>query len=141
MHDGADEQSNGIGDEMAFATFDHLLRRYLVLVSLAWNNQLITYGALSQRQMKYGDGGILAPVLGCIMGWCHELGLPPLTTLVVNGDTGVPGGGLITVADADFPAAMQRVFKFNWFDLVPPTVAELEACGNRAKAGQLRNPG
>ena len=27
MHDGTDEQSDGIGDEMAFATFDHLLGR------------------------------------------------------------------------------------------------------------------
>lgn len=96
------------------------LQAYLVLIGAAWEHKLLTYGSLSQQQMKYGDGGILAPVLGCIMGWCHEQGLPPLTVLVVNAETGLPGDGLTTVAD--FPAAMQRVFRFNWFDLMPSII-------------------
>ena len=117
------------------------LQAYLVLVGTAWNHQVITYGSLSRQQMKYGDGGILAPVLGCIMGWCYEQGLPPLTALVVNEDTGIPGGGLTTVPDQDFPAAIQSVFRFNWYDLVPPTPAELRAAGDRARSDQLREPG
>src|SRR5215210_2778499 len=107
------------------------LQAYLVLISLAWNRQTITYGALSVDYMDYGPGGILDRSLGCIMGWCYENGLPALTALVVNDDTGIPGEGLGTVEDDDFPAAQQRVFAHNWFELFPPTVAELEAAGQR----------
>ena len=115
------------------------LQAYLVLIGAAWNHQILTYGGLSQSQMKYGDGGIISPVLGCIMGWCYEQGLPPLTVLVVNAENGEPGGGLTTVAD--FPSAVQSVFRQNRFDLVPPTISELEEAGRRAKLNQLRSPG
>src|SRR4029077_14110375 len=94
-------------DESATAT--RALQAYLVLIGLASNRQLITYGLLSKHQMEYGDGGILAFPLGCIMGWCYENALPPLTVLVVNKETGIPGAGLGTVEDKDYPAAQQRV--------------------------------
>jgi len=117
------------------------LQIYLVLVSLAWNRQTITYGALSKGQMAgYGGGGILNRPLGCIMGWCYENGLEPLTVLVVNDETGVPGEGLATVPDGDWPAAQQRVFRFNWFSIVPPSIVDLEKAGKRADAGKLKKP-
>ena len=97
------------------------LQIYLMLVSLAWNRQTITYGALSRDQMDgYGTGGILDRPLGCIMALCHENELEPLTVLVVNDVTRVPGVGLITVPAGDWPAAQQRVFDFNWFSVMPP---------------------
>ena len=114
------------------------LQAYLVLIGAAWNRQLLTYGGLSRDQMKYGQGGVLSGPLSCIMGWCHEEGLPPLTVLVVNEETGLPGSGLTSVSD--FPAAMQQVFRFNWFSIKPPTEAELEAAGERVRTGQLRLP-
>jgi hypothetical protein len=116
------------------------LQAYLVLIGCAWNNQLITYGKLSQNQMEYGDGGILDRPLGCIMGWCFEQGLPPLTVLVVNKDHGLPGAGLGTVKGGNFPAAMQQVFKFNWFSILPPELEMLEAAGNRATGNTLIPP-
>lgn len=116
------------------------LQSYLVLIGLAWNRQTITYGQLSENQMEYGQGGILAGPLGCIMGWCYENGLPPLTVLVVNGETGIPGEGLGTVEDDDHPAAQQRVFNFNWFQLFPPAIDELAAAGQRAQSGTLHAP-
>ena len=88
----------------------------------------------------YGDGGILDRPLGCIMGWCYENNLPPLTVLVVRDDTGIPGRGLITVPGEDWPAAQQRVFGFNWFSVEPPSIAELEEAGSRAATRALRNP-
>jgi hypothetical protein len=116
------------------------LQAYLVLIGLAWNRQTITYGQLSQLQMEYGKGGVLAPILGCIMGWCYENGLPPLTALVVNEETGIPGEGLDVERPGDLPGAQQRVFGFNWFALFPPDQEELEAAGKRAKEGALRDP-
>jgi len=112
---------------------------YLVLIGLAWNRQTITYGRLSQNQMKeYGHGGILASPLNCIMAWCYENGLPPLTVLVVNEETGLPGDGLYTASD--YPAAQQRVFAFNWYSIFPPSPDELVAAGERARAETLREP-
>lgn len=116
------------------------LQAYLVLIGLAWNRQTITYGDLSQDRMEFGHGGILASPLGCIMGWCYENGLPPLTALVVNGETGIPGEGLYVERPGDLPAAQQEVFEFNWYSLFPPDINELEASGKRAGADTLREP-
>lgn len=138
-----------IGMPRRFADESHdgtrALQAYLVLIGLAWTRQTITYGQLSQNQMKYGQGGILADPLGCIMGWCYENGLPPLTALVINGETGLPGGGLYVERPGDLPAAQQKVFGFNsgsggWYSLFPPDPDELEAAGRRAATGTLRAP-
>jgi hypothetical protein len=116
------------------------LQAYLVLIGLAWNRQTITYGQLSQDQLEFGHGGILASPLGCIMGWCYENGLPPLTALVVNNDSGLPGEGLIVEPQAELPAAQQRVFEFNWYSIFPPDIRELENAEQRAAAGNLQLP-
>lgn len=116
------------------------LQIYLVLIGHAWNRQTITYGQLSQHQMDYGKGGIIAPVLGCIMGWCYENGLPPLTALVVNEGTGIPGEGLYVEQPEKLPAAQQEVFAFNWFSIFPPDIDELESAGKRATAKTLQKP-
>ncbi|MGO9684223.1 MAG: hypothetical protein ACLPTZ_16865 [Beijerinckiaceae bacterium] len=116
------------------------LQAYLVLIGLAWNRQTITYGQLSQTYMEFGHGGILAAPLGCIMGWCFENGLPPLTALVVNSETGVPGEGLYVEQPGKLPAAQQSVFVFNWYSIFPPKLEELESAGQRASAGTLRTP-
>jgi hypothetical protein len=62
--------------------------------------------------------------IGPIVFWCQQNNLPPLTSLVVREDTGLPGEGLIS--SQDFPADQQKVFKFDWFAIFPPTVEELE---------------
>lgn len=116
------------------------LQAYLVLISSAWNRQTITYGIISQNHMQFGNGGILACPLGCILGWCYEQGLPPLTALVVNDITGLPGDGFGVVDGEDYPAALQHVFRFNWFSIFPPELAALDAAGSRAAAGTLRPP-
>jgi hypothetical protein len=122
---------------------ERALQAYSVLVGLAWNRQTVTYGDLSRHQMlNYGTGGILDRPLGCIMGWCFEGGLEPLTVLVVRDDTGVPGIGLTTVADGNWPAAQQRVFAFNWFSILPPTLDELREAGEEPQQihfGRLAN--
>jgi hypothetical protein len=117
------------------------LQIYQVLVGSAWNRQTITYGDLSHNQMGgFGSGGILDRPLGCIMGWCYENGLEPLTVLVVRDDTGLPGVGLNVAPANTWPAAQQRVFRFNWFSIMPPSVIELGEAGDRAVAQALRPP-
>jgi hypothetical protein len=108
------------------------LQIYQVLVGLAWNRQTITYGELSKDQMEgYGGGGILNRPLGCIMRWCDDNSLPPLTVLVVNDQTGIPGEGLRTVPDDDWPAGQQEVYALNWYSIIPPTVDELAHAGEK----------
>jgi hypothetical protein len=110
------------------------LQAYLVLIGLAWERKTVTYGDLSREQMGgYGSGGILDRPLGAIMGWCDEHNLPPLTVLVVNDASGVPGVGLKTVPNNDWPSAQQGVFKFNWFSVVPPTRDQLDAAWRRVE--------
>jgi putative restriction endonuclease len=116
------------------------LQAYLVLIGLAWNRQTITYGELSQYQMQYGQGGILAGPLGCIMGWCFENRLPSLTAIVVNSETGLPGPGLYLEVPGNLPGVQQQVFAFNWYSIFPPTVQELQDAGVRAGNGKLIPP-
>lgn len=106
------------------------LQIYMVLIGLAWNRQTITYGMLSKDQMGgYGSGGILDRPLGCIMRWCEQNDLPPLTSLVVNERTGEPGPGLTSVSGRQWPSAQQSVFNLNWFSIFPPTVEQLQQAG------------
>jgi len=104
---------------------ERAMQIYLVLIGLAYNRQTVTYGRLSIDQLKYGDGGILAAPLERIMKWCQRHSLPPLTALVVNEETGEPGEGLTTVADRNWPLAFKRVFDFDWFSVMPPTLEDL----------------
>jgi hypothetical protein len=102
------------------------LQAYLVLVGLASNRQTATYGQLSEK-MKYGGGrgDILAWPLGKLMRWCKTNHLPALTALIVDGTTGLPSHGLTTVDGNEFSAEQQRIFGFDWFTIMPPTLDEL----------------
>jgi hypothetical protein len=65
---------------------------------------------------------VLAHPLGHLMHYCRQHQLPPLTVLVVNQTTGLPGEGL---TDADLNADREGVFNFDWYALVPPMPEEL----------------
>ncbi len=60
----------------------------------------------------------MAQFLGPIMWLCEDNGWPPLTVLVVNLDTGLPGEGLSTLEDVN--EDREAVFRFNWFAVEPP---------------------
>jgi hypothetical protein len=59
------------------------------------------------------------------MYYCRPTRLPPLTALVVNQTTGLPGDGLI--AD-DLNGDRERVFGCNWYAIRPPSARELSEC-------------
>ncbi len=92
-----------------------------ILVGLAYNRQTITYEKLS-KLLKYKGPGTIGHVLNPIMNYCKLNGLPPLTVLVVGKYLGVPGGGLITVKDAD--SEREQVYEYDWYNLYPPDEPE-----------------
>jgi alkylated DNA nucleotide flippase Atl1 len=94
-----------------------------ILVAKATNRQTVTYGQLADI-LGFGGAGVLSQTLGHIMHFCQQNGLPPLTVVVVNEGTGLPGEGLIC---DDLNADREKVFGHDWFGLVPPTPEELDA--------------
>jgi hypothetical protein len=105
------------------------LQVWQILISKASNRQLTTYKEL-QNIIEYGGAGVFAQILGHIMNYCEKNSLPPLTVLVTNSRTGAPGDGLTTTQDVD--ASREVVFNFSWFQVIPPTPAELAAAFNSA---------
>lgn len=97
---------------------------YLILIGLAANNQTINYRLLRER-MSIGVWPTLSNALGRVFNWCIREGLPTLTSLVVEKETGKPSNGVTTVKSDDFPAKQQRVYAFDWFSILPPTLGEL----------------
>ncbi len=97
------------------------LQIWQILIAKASNRQTLTYGMLAQL-LGFKGAGVLAPILGHIMFYCQQNNLPPLTVIVVNQKTGLPGEGL---TDADLNADREAVFKYDWFDLYPPSPEEL----------------
>ncbi len=99
---------------------------YLVLIGAAHRREILTYGLLA-KLIGFEGAGVLAGRLGPIMRWYDANNLPALTAIVVNQDTGEPGGGLTMFSSKSLPAEQQKVFQFDWFAVYPPSVEELEA--------------
>ncbi len=97
------------------------LQIWQILIGAARNRQILTYGILSDM-LGYRGAGVLAQQLGHIMYYCQQNELPPLTILVVNQDTGLPGEGL---TGADLNADRESVFRYDWYSIIPPTPEEL----------------
>ncbi len=98
------------------------LQIWQILVSKAHNRQTMTYGALASL-LGYEKSYILSGMLGHIMEYCEQNKLPPLTILVVNKETGLPGVGL--TSPTNLHAEREEVFRYDWFGLYPPTAEEL----------------
>ena len=76
------------------------------------------------EMLGYRGAGTLSRILGHIMFYCQQNALPPLTVLVVNQDTGLPGEGL---TGADLNADREAVFNYDWYGLFPPAPEDLSA--------------
>lgn len=101
-----------------------------VLVYAAGNRQTITYARLGRLigVPHVGLGQLLEP----IQSYCLVERLPPLTILVVQDKTGMPGTGFI--AAQDIPSSQAVVFTTDWPSC--PTPEELTAaCAQRPSNG------
>ena len=84
---------------------------------LAWaarHRQTITYQQLSQVTGMYtpGLGNMLAP----IQAYCVHHKLPPLTVLVVQKSTGLPGEGFTAAQAVQTASDQARVFDYDWLE-------------------------
>jgi len=92
-----------------------------LLICAANERKSYTYGNIADI-LGFGGAGTMAQFLGPIMWLCEDNEWPPLTVLVVNQDTGLPGEGLSTLEEVN--EDRETVFKFDWFSLEPPQNAD-----------------
>ena len=94
-----------------------------LLVYAAGNRQVLSYGLLGQ--LVGVSAADLGPLLEPIQSHCILKGLPPLTSIVVNDRSGMPGEGFI--AADNVPQAQAETFLFNWRDCPVPSQEEYQA--------------
>jgi hypothetical protein len=69
---------------------------------------------------------VLDQILGHLAFWCIDNGLPPLTAIVVGKRRGTPGAD-IPIDRATIDEQREKVYDFDWFNVCPPSEAELQA--------------
>jgi len=99
-----------------------------ILVLAAKYRQVLTYEIVGQAC------GVPPPSIGDflrpIQQYCTETNLPPLTSIVVNKSTGLPGDGFI--AAENVPLAQIRTFEKDWIALAAPSAEQLADSYSRA---------
>ena len=115
-------------------TYERALQAYQVLIAAAHNRQVLTYGIVGDligvpRQA-------VSSHLAHIMRYCEQHSLPPLTVLVVQKGSGMPGTGLSTTTDVN--RDREQVFQHNWFGMKPLTVADLKVATEAAEDDEQR---
>ena len=97
-----------------------------IYLTIDWpNRQIVRYDELS-KLMEYSGNRPLSIILGCIMYFCDQNELPPLTILVVNQD-GVPGGGFTIEILDDCHTRREEIHNYEWYKIVPPTINEFQS--------------
>ena len=102
---------------------ERAMQVWQILISAAHNRQTLTYGHVAEY-LEFEGAGVLSQILDRIMRYCNAKGFPPLTCLVVNQETGIPGSGLTTVND--LPRNRESVYQKNWFALAPVQIFDFE---------------
>jgi alkylated DNA nucleotide flippase Atl1 len=102
---------------------ERALQVWQVLIGAAHHRQTMTYGQLADR-VGLAGAGVLAQFLGVVMSYCAANGLPPLTCLVVNQETGLPGSGLTTLED--LPRDREAVYRHAWHAMRPLHTGDLD---------------
>jgi hypothetical protein len=96
---------------------------WTLLVVAARERKSYTYGQMA-KILGMDGAGVMAQFLGPIMYYCQKRGCPPLTVLVVNQKSGLPGDGLSTLKNVN--EDREKVFRFDWFSIEPPETQDFE---------------
>ena len=103
--------------------YQRSMQIWTLLVCAARERKTYTYGQIADA-FGMGGAGVMAQFLGPIMWHCEDNDYPPLTVLVVNQKTGLPGEGLSTVENVN--EDRESVFNYDWFGIEPPQVSDFE---------------
>ena len=99
-----------------------------VLVLAAQNRQVLTYEIVARAC------GLPAPAIGDLLRpiqqFCSENALPPLTSIIVSKQTGLPGDGFI--AAENVPMAQLQTFGRNWLEVEAPSAEQFAEAYSRA---------
>ena len=106
------------------------LQAWQYLIGKAANRQLVKYDELKDL-MGYSDNRPIGSILGCIMFYCEQNKMPPLTLIVVN-KSGVPGSGFTAEVLKNYPKRREDVFDFPWYKVIPPTIDEFQQAKDNA---------
>lgn len=98
---------------------------WAVLAWAAHHRQTLTYGALSRLVGVPAAG--LGQLLEPIQSYCLLSGLPPLTILVVQQSSGLPGSGFTGASASELARAQMTVFAHDWMEHGNPGPDKLEA--------------
>jgi hypothetical protein len=94
------------------------------------NRQTVTYEGLSILMYKKEAAGVLSAILGHIAFYCMDSDVPILTTIVVGKGPGKPGDR-IPIEPAKIDEEREEVYDYNWYDIYPPSEADLAAAYKR----------
>lgn len=83
-----------------------------ILVNCASNSDSITYGELATKLGIHHRA--VRHILGLIQNFCLENEYPPLTILVFNKSTGLPGEGFTAYDISNPQEGINKVYSFNW---------------------------
>ena len=96
---------------------------------LAWaakNQQILTYDDI-HKLTGMARNGVGTTTLGPIKRYCHDLGLPILTVIVVNQNDGKPGDGIQPEVEPENATTEQmRVHRHDWMAEKPPKAEDLQ---------------
>ena len=100
---------------------------------------VLAWAARSRQTLTYSDVGKLIGVppaglgnlLEPIQSYCLLKKLPPLTILVVQKDSGLPGSGFTGATAAEFASALAAVFAFDWLEHGNPQPEKLESAAKQ----------
>ena len=115
---------------------------WAVLAWAARHRQTITYSQLSQATGAFTGG--LGALLEPIQSYCIINELAPLTVLVIQTESGLPGSGFSGALASELAAAQAKVFSSDWLGHGNPGVEKLEAAArhlpsNAGKSGATQS--
>lgn len=100
------------------------VRIWPLLVELAREHRTCTYGEIAAK-LDYKGARPIISMLGGIMWYCLDHGLPPLAIVVVNKHTGKPGDGL--VRHGSVVSETSGVWGHDWSGERTPSMADFAA--------------
>jgi alkylated DNA nucleotide flippase Atl1 len=110
--------------------YERSMQIWSLLICAAKERKTYTYGDVADI-LGMGGAGVMAQFLAPIMWLCEDRDWPPLTVLVVNQNSGLPGDGLTTIENVN--TDREKVFNFDWFGVVPPSLQGFTSA-DRSKA-------